>query len=110
MHAYGVTDEDFSRVSVKARGHGARNPIAHLQSEVTLEEVMGSRETASSLRQLHCCPVNDGAAAVVVAAADVAGIHPSARLTSEIRIKNALGHFCAGLEFDDHTQRCPVAE
>jgi benzoylsuccinyl-CoA thiolase BbsB subunit len=72
MHEYGATEDDFSQVTVKARRHGARNPNAHLRSEVTLEDVQNSRETASPLRQLHCCPVNDGAAAVILASSEVA--------------------------------------
>lgn len=72
MHEYDVTEKDLSLVSVKARKHGSLNPLAHLRKEVTLEEVMASRPTSSPLRQLHCCPVNDGAAAFLVASEDYA--------------------------------------
>lgn len=68
MHDYGATDEDLARVSVKARRHGAMNPDAQFQREVTLEEVMGSRKVADPFRLLHCCPTGDGASAVVISA------------------------------------------
>ncbi len=73
MHDYGVTEEQLAKVSVKSHKLGARNPYAHIQKEITLEEVMGSRMIADPLRLWHCCPVSDGAAAVVLAASEVAG-------------------------------------
>ena len=42
MSETGATVEDFSRVTVKNRKNGALNPNARFQTEVTLEEVLGS--------------------------------------------------------------------
>lgn len=70
MHEYGVTLEDFSRVTVKNRKNGSLNPIARFQKPVTLEEVMNSREVATPLRLLHCCPLADGAAAFILTSKD----------------------------------------
>ena len=55
-------------MAVKNHAHGARNPLAHFQQPVTLEEVMESRMVADPLRLLHCCPISDGAAAIVLTA------------------------------------------
>jgi len=66
MERWGATDEDLSWVSVKNHAHGARNPKAQFQREVTLEEVMRSTPVADPLRLLHCSPVSDGAAAVLL--------------------------------------------
>jgi len=68
MARHGVTERELAQVSVKNHAHGARNPFAHFQHPVTLEEVLESRVVADPLRLLHCCPISDGAAAVVLTA------------------------------------------
>lgn len=70
MKKTGVTEEDFSLVTVKNRKNGALNPNARFQKAVTLEEVMNSRMIATPLRLLHCCPVADGAAAAILCSTD----------------------------------------
>lgn len=68
MTQTGATLRDISLVAVKNHANGARNPYAHFQEPVTLETVMESRLVADPLRLYHCCPISDGAAAVVVTA------------------------------------------
>jgi acetyl-CoA C-acetyltransferase len=68
MHRRGLTLKEISQVAVKNHAHGARNPYAHFQEAVTLEAVMESRVVADPLRLYHCCPISDGAAAVVLTA------------------------------------------
>jgi benzoylsuccinyl-CoA thiolase BbsB subunit len=72
MNDYGVTEEQLAKVSVKSHKLGAKNPYAHIQKEVTLDEVMAARKIADPFTLWHCCPVSDGAAAVVLAASDIA--------------------------------------
>ena len=66
MEAYGTTEEDLAAVSVKNHRHGAMNPKAQFRREVTVEEVMNSSLVSAPLRLLHCSPVSDGAAAVLL--------------------------------------------
>ena len=66
MQRRGLTLREISQVAVKNHAHGARNPYAHFQEPVTLETVMESRLVADPLRLYHCCPISDGAAAVVL--------------------------------------------
>jgi acetyl-CoA C-acetyltransferase len=66
MHRHGVTLKEVSQVAVKNHANAARNPLAHFQEPVTLEAVMESRVVADPLRLYHCCPISDGAAAVVL--------------------------------------------
>jgi acetyl-CoA C-acetyltransferase len=66
MARYGTTEEDLAAVSVKNHMHGARNPRAQFRSEVTAEQVMTSSMVAEPLRLLHCSPVSDGAAVVLL--------------------------------------------
>jgi acetyl-CoA C-acetyltransferase len=68
MHKHGLTLKEFSQVAVKNHANAARNPFAHFQEPVSLEEVMASRMVADPLRLYHCCPISDGAAAVVLSA------------------------------------------
>src|SRR6266852_1533659 len=78
MHRRGLTLREISQVAVKNHAHGARNPYAHFREPVTLEAVMESRLVADPLRLFHCCPISDGAAALVLtaepAAVRIAGI------------------------------------
>jgi len=66
MEKHGTTEEDLSWVSVKAHRNGAKNPRAQFRRVMTLEDVMTSSMVAAPLRLLHCSPVTDGAAAVLV--------------------------------------------
>jgi acetyl-CoA C-acetyltransferase len=66
LMARGVTEREIAQVAVKNHAHGARNPLAHFREEITLEMVLGSRMVADPLRLFHCCPISDGAAAVVL--------------------------------------------
>jgi acetyl-CoA acetyltransferase len=70
MVEYGTTTQQFGEVAVAMRRHGARNPRAMLQREITLEEHATSRMIADPLRLFDCCLESDGAAAIVVTRAD----------------------------------------
>lgn len=72
MAAYGTTEEDLAWVSVKNHRHGAKNPRAQFRREITVEDVMASALVAEPLRLLHCSPVSDGAAAVLLCPLDQA--------------------------------------
>jgi acetyl-CoA C-acetyltransferase len=58
--------DEVGIVTVANRAAASRNPFAHFQKPVTLEEVNGSRIISSPLRLLHVSPVSDGAAAVLL--------------------------------------------
>jgi acetyl-CoA acetyltransferase len=67
MHEFGVTREDLAGVAVKNRRHGIMNPLAQFTEPIGIEDVVASREIASPLRLLDCCPRGDGGAAVILA-------------------------------------------
>jgi acetyl-CoA C-acetyltransferase len=67
MHDYGLTRDDLSLVPVKAHRNGAKNPLAHFQKEITVEEVGKARIVAEPLTLYDCCPTSDGAASIVLA-------------------------------------------
>jgi acetyl-CoA acetyltransferase len=70
MHRYGVTAEQVAAVAVKNNRNGARNPYAQRQKEVTLADVMAGPPISGALTRLQCCPIGEGAAAVIVASDD----------------------------------------
>ncbi len=72
MEKYGTTEEDLAWVSVKNHRHGNLNPKAQFRREVTVEEVLKSAMVSEPLRLLHCSPVSDGAAAVLLCPVDQA--------------------------------------
>lgn len=72
MKEYGVTREQLGRVSVKSHFNAGLNPYAHFQKPCTLEQANNARMVADPLTVLHCCPMDDGAAAVIVCAKDIA--------------------------------------
>jgi acetyl-CoA C-acetyltransferase len=68
MARQGTTAREIAQVAVKNHANATRNALAHFQQAVTVEEVLDSRMVADPLRLLHCCPISDGAAAVVLTA------------------------------------------
>ncbi|MEM2214313.1 MAG: thiolase domain-containing protein [Candidatus Nezhaarchaeales archaeon] len=67
MAKYGTTEEDLALVAVKNHKYASMNPIAHLRNRVTVEEALSSPVIAWPLKLYDCCPITDGAAAVILA-------------------------------------------
>lgn len=72
---YGISEEVFARIAVKARAHAANNPYAVFRDRVTLEEVLASPRIYGPLTRLQCCPPTCGAAAAVVCSPGFARRH-----------------------------------
>ncbi len=72
MNKYGVTEEQAAKVVVKNRKNALNNPYAHLQEEVTIEDVMKSKMIAYPLKELDFPPFSDGAVAMLLAKEDIA--------------------------------------
>jgi acetyl-CoA C-acetyltransferase len=89
---YGTNWEQLAAVAIKNHRNCVLNPKAHFQSDImTTAQKLGEKSgrvfkdemeflrsdlnptIASPLRLFDCCPVSDGAAAVILAADDVAG-------------------------------------
>lgn len=75
-HKYGVPlkklKEAMATVAIKNHKNGAKNPKAHFQKVINYDDVYKSMMVATPLQLYDCCPISDGAAAVVVVSADVA--------------------------------------
>ena len=72
---YGIRKDTFGRISVKARQHAARNPLAVFRQTLTLDEVMAAPTVFDPLTRYQCCPPTCGAAAAIVCSADFAKKH-----------------------------------
>ncbi len=80
MQKYGVSAEHLAMVAIKNHANALLNPNAHIQMPITMEGIlhgpdvaMNNPYVADPLRFFDCCPVSDGAAAVLLAPADLAG-------------------------------------
>ncbi|HEX77272.1 MAG TPA: thiolase domain-containing protein [Dehalococcoidia bacterium] len=73
---YGIAPEKLKEqmalVAIKNHHNAMFNPKAQFHKEITLEDVYNSPMVASPLQLYDCCPFTDGAAAVVLAPAEMA--------------------------------------
>lgn len=77
MHEYGTTPEQLAEVAVSARQWANLNPDAHMQGDLTVDDVLQARRVSTPLGVRDCCLVTDGGAAIVVTRADRARDHAS---------------------------------
>jgi acetyl-CoA C-acetyltransferase len=78
MHEFGTTPDHMGHVAVKNHDNSANNPRARFRNPVSLDQTRASRMIADPLRLYDCCPISDGAAAVVLCPADMARRHANA--------------------------------
>ena len=78
MSEFGTTPEQMAEVAVKNRRHASLNPMAQFREPVTVEEVLTSPMISDPLTRLQCCPIADGAAAVVLCSKKAAASIPGA--------------------------------
>jgi len=70
MFQYGTTREHLAAVAVKNHANGALNPEAHMRKVITMEQALNARPVAEPLGLYDCSLISDGAAAVLLIAAD----------------------------------------
>jgi acetyl-CoA C-acetyltransferase len=107
-HMYGTTREQVAAVTVKNRRFGEGNPLAQFRKPVTVEEVVDSALIADPLRKFDCCPVTDGAAAVVVATPELTKRHasPAVRIAGSALVSSSP----RAIDYDDLTQHKGTVE
>ncbi len=96
LHEFGKSPRDLACVPLGDRAWAQKNPNACFRKPLSLSEYLESRWVVEPFRLFDCCPITDGAAAVVVVPAArasdlpkrpvyIAGFgqgHPAAELTS----------------------------
>lgn len=73
MHQYGTTREHLAAVAVKNHANGAKNPLAHLRKNITIEQALAGKPVADPLTVYDCSLVSDGAAACLLVPLERAG-------------------------------------
>lgn len=82
MERYGDHGDTLARIAAKNHANGVHNPYAHMRRDLgfdfcnTVSEK--NPQVAGPLRRTDCSMVSDGAAAMVITAADLAGTAPRA--------------------------------
>lgn len=71
LHESPATREHLAMVAVKNHRHGVSNPRARLRFEITVQQALEAPMVASPFGVYDCAPQSDGAAALILAAADV---------------------------------------
>lgn len=77
--AHATTDADLAAVTLQNRANACLNPTAHLPRHDTAADIAASPVIAHPYRRLHCAPLSDGAAAVILSGA---GHIPANRATA----------------------------
>ena len=79
MEKYGVTRKHLAMVSIKNQENGLLNPYAHIHMKITMEGILTHPQShinnpvvSEPLHLYDCCPVSDGAAAVLLASEEAA--------------------------------------
>lgn len=81
---YGLGPEDLAAVTQQNRSNACDNPDAHLPRQDRSEEIDASPMIASPYRRLHCSPLSDGAAALILS-------HTSTEPRSEAPVVAGIG-------------------
>lgn len=85
MHEFGTTRVQMAAVVEKSRRHGRANPNAMFQKEESVADVLAAPLVADPLTRSECCPIADGAAAIVIGSAKMAR-----RLGAGVRIDSVV--------------------
>ncbi|MEW6201373.1 MAG: thiolase family protein, partial [bacterium] len=65
MYEYGATAEEIAHLPVILRENASKNEYAQFRKPITVNDVLASRMVSLPIHQLECCPLSDGAAAIV---------------------------------------------
>jgi acetyl-CoA C-acetyltransferase len=73
MKKYGTTKQQMAHVSVANYNYGATNPKGQFfQKTLSMEEALAARVIADPFTLYDCCPLSDGASAVIIASEEKA--------------------------------------
>ncbi len=79
MDKYGITRKHLAQISIKNQENGILNPYAHILMKITMEGILTHPQShinnpvvADPLHLYDCCPVSDGAAALLLTSEELA--------------------------------------
>lgn len=73
LHDHSLNEPDLAEFAVLMRNHARSHPGAHQREAIDVDAVLKSKPIAAPLKLLDCCPISDGAAALVVSLQPTAG-------------------------------------
>jgi acetyl-CoA C-acetyltransferase len=102
---YGLSPEEgkrtLARISSKSHHNGTLSPKAHLQREISVEDIMRAPIIAWPLGLFDCCGVSDGAAAAIVVRADMAkNFRPDPVYVKALQIAASSGEEAGYTDYD----------
>jgi acetyl-CoA C-acetyltransferase len=102
MHEYGWAHEAFAPFSINSHNNAMRNPFARLKEPITTESYHRAHMVCDPINLLDASPIGDGAAALVLAAADQ---HAAGKGRPRVRV---LGSASATDSIAIHDRRRPL--
>lgn len=115
LSRYDCDRETLAHVGVKNHRNAVENEFAQYRSEISVADVLSSPVVASPLRLYDCCPLSDGAAAVVITdgngpvdlrgIAGVTGTHAVADRSDPLEIRSVRE---AGTDAFERAERKPT--
>jgi acetyl-CoA acetyltransferase len=69
LHETRCSETDLAELAVLMRRNAGLHPEAHFREPISVAQVLKSRPIAAPLKLLDCCPISDGAAALLVSRA-----------------------------------------
>ncbi|MDW3180822.1 thiolase family protein [Roseobacter sp.] len=67
---HGIKEADLATMTLQNRSNACHNPGAHLPRNDSPQDIADSPAIASPYRRLHCSPLSDGAAAIILSRTD----------------------------------------
>lgn len=67
-----ITERDMAEVVSRSRRNAMNNPHAQLSGDISADDVLAQETYLPPLRKADCCPVSDGASAMVIATVEKA--------------------------------------
>jgi len=109
----GVSPAALAAVAVKNHRNGLLNPNAQRREELTERDVLESSPIAGALTKYQCCPVGEGAAAVIVASGEAIerlGIDPARAVRIAASVSRSEELYPDGVNADEELTRVTTAE
>ena len=67
-----ITERDMAEVVSRSRRNALENPHAQLAGDISVDAILAEDSMVAPLRRSDCCPVSDGASAMIIATVDKA--------------------------------------
>lgn len=103
LHDHGLDESMLAYATIQSRQFASRRTGAMMTKPVTVDDVVGSRPIADPLRLLHCAPIADGAAAVILS-------NTARRRRGVIVRGGGERHTAAHLVYNDDLVRTPATD